>query len=149
LTVTADGFLETLSDEDCLRLLRMGSIGRVGVVVDGFPVIVPANYRVIEDAEGIGLTVRTGSGSAMDQALEAALEVDGIDPLHHQGWSVLVRGLLTHLSDLDVERLGRAGDPHPWVGERDSWLLLRPIGITGRRLFAPEIQWEFTLRGYL
>jgi uncharacterized protein len=147
--VTADGFLEKLSDEDCLRLLRMGVVGRVAVVVDGFPVIVPANYRVIDDAEGVGLTVRTGVGSVVDRALEAALEVDGIDPVHHQGWSVLVRGLLGHLSDLDVERLGREVDPHPWVGERDSWLVLRPVSITGRRLFAPELHWEFSLRGYL
>jgi len=141
--------LEELSYEDCLRLLRMGVVGRVAVVVDGLPVIVPANYRVIDDAEGVGLTVRTRGGSMVDRALEAALEVDGIDTLHHQGWSVLARGMLGHLSDLDVERRDREVDPHPWVGERDSWLVLRPLSITGRRLVAPEILWEFSLRGYL
>jgi len=141
--------LEKLSQEDCLRLLRVGVVGRVAVVVDGFPVIVPANYRVIDDAAGVGLSVRTRVGSLMDQALEAALEVDGIDPVHHQGWSVLVRGLLGHISDSDVECLGREVDPHPWMSERDSWLMLRPVSITGRRLFAPELHWEFSLRGYL
>jgi len=147
--VTVGGSLEKLSREDCIRLLRMGVVGRVAVVVDGFPVIVPANYRVIDDADGVGLTVRTRFGSQVDRALEAALEVDGIDPLHHQGWSVLVRGLLGHLSDLDIERLRGEVDPHPWVSERDSWLVLRPVSITGRRLLPPELLWEFSLRGYL
>jgi len=67
-------------------------------MVDGFPVIVPVNYRVFEGEEGIGLIVKTRPGSVVDRALEAALEIDAVDPLHRQGWSVLVRGLPGHLS---------------------------------------------------
>jgi len=144
--MSVEGFLQELDAADCLRLLHFGAVGRVAVIVDGFPEIVPVNYRVVEDSAGVGLIMRTRPGSGVDQAVEAAFEVDGVDTLHHQGWSVLVRGLLGHL---DVKAPARDVDPHPWVGERNAWLVLRPISITGRRLLAPEVEWQFSVRGYL
>jgi hypothetical protein len=33
--------------------------------------------------------------------------------------------------------------------DRRSWLVIRPTAITGRRLRATEVQWAFSLRGYL
>ena len=76
-------------------------------------------------------------------------ESSTVDPEHHQAWSVLVRGTLEHLDAVAVELLRDGIEPRPWVGERESWLVLRPIAITGRRLHAPEVEWVFNACAYL
>ena len=40
-----DVWLEELAFDESLRRLRAGSVGRVAVVVDGFPVVLPVNHR--------------------------------------------------------------------------------------------------------
>jgi hypothetical protein len=68
-----------------------------------------------------------------------AFEIDGIDPSHHQGWSVLVRGDLHHVDSAAVrERF----DSEPWLDvERDAWLIIEPFEISGRRLHPDEREW--------
>ena len=147
--VVRDSFLEELGEKDCVRLLRSAAVGRIGVVVDGFPVVVPVNYRVIEDEHGLGLVVRTRQGSVIDRACNVGFELDGIDALHRQGWSVVVRGLLAHIDDGDLDELADAVDPRPWITERESWLVIRPVAITGRRLHPPELEWVLHAKAYL
>ena len=145
----AEARLEELSPEECARLLRTAAVGRVGVVADGFPVVVPVNYRVIEDDEGLGLVLRARTGGVVDHPGTVAFEVDGIDPLHRLGWSVLVRGVAAHIDEAVVERLGGDIDPGPRVAGRDAWLIVRPFAVTGRRLQPPEIEWVLGVVGYL
>ncbi len=141
--------LDELSPEACTGLLRTAAVGRFGVVADGFPVVVPVNYRVIEDDDGLGLVVRARTGGVVDHLGPVAFEVDGVDPVHRLGWSVLVRGVAAHIAPEDVERLGVEMDPHPWVAGRDAWLIVRPVALTGRRLRAPETEWVLGVIGYL
>ena len=78
-----------------------------------------------------------------------AFEIDGIDPAHQQGWSVLVRGTLHHV-DPDAAEFRERFDPEPWlVEERDAWLVVDPFAITGRRLHPAEPEWAFHVRAYL
>jgi hypothetical protein len=143
------GFLEELSDTECLQLLGRRGVGRVAVVVDDYPIVVPVNYRAVEVDQGVVVVVRSQPGSVIDRALNVAFEVDGVDAAHRVGWSVLVRGLLDHIADADVALLGDEIDPDPWVADQPSWLVIRPTEITGRRLRATEAEWAFTLRAYL
>ena len=53
--------------DDCLELLRFGELGRVAVVIDGFPVIVPVNYRLVEGPGGVWIALRTRSGNVVDR----------------------------------------------------------------------------------
>ncbi len=144
-----EGMLEELSSAECLHLLGRRGVGRVAVVVDDYPVVVPVNYRVIENDHGVAVIVRAQPGSAIDRALKVGFEVDGIDASHRTGWSVLVRGLLGHIDEADVALIGEEIDPEPWVAARTSWLVVRPTAITGRRLRATEVEWAFSLRAYL
>jgi nitroimidazol reductase NimA-like FMN-containing flavoprotein (pyridoxamine 5'-phosphate oxidase superfamily) len=127
--------LDELPLEECLRRLRAGSVGRIAVVVDDFPVVVPINYRLVETAGRPRVIVRTRSGNIIERAsLNVAFEIDEIDPSHHQGWSVLIRGTLQHI-DPDAAEFRESFDPHPWLpDERDSWLIMEPFSITGRCL---------------
>jgi hypothetical protein len=81
--------------------------------------------------------------------MNVAFEIDGIDPVRHEGWSVLVRGMLHHV-DPDAAEFRDRFDPEPWVAaERDSWLAIDPFAITGRRLRAAEQEWAFIFHAYL
>ena len=93
-----EAWLEELDLETCLRLLAESSVGRIAVVADDFPIVLPVNYRLVESSEANWLAVRTRPGSVLDRAhVPVAFEIDAIDPGHHQGWSVLVRGHLQHV----------------------------------------------------
>lgn len=142
--------LDQLSAETCIDLLRMHSIGRVSVIVDGFPVVLPVNYRFVESRTGPSILIRTRPGNVIDQAgVNAAFEIDSIDPSHCTGWSVLVRGQLSHVDDATVERIRDQFDPLPWLTGRDSWLIINPLQVTGRRLRTVDVEWAFHIRGYL
>lgn len=141
--------LEELDRDACLRLLGSRGVGRVAVVVDGFPVVLPVNYRVVHTDGELGLVMRTRPGNRLDAAARAGFELDGIDPVHRQGWSVLVRGYVTRLGADEVVAFGATADPGPWVDARDAWLLLRVVDISGRVLHPRNVEWQLTLRAYL
>ncbi len=145
-----EAWLEELSFEECLDLLRQGSVGRIAVVVNEFPVILPINYRLVE-TDGIAwIAVRTRPGNVIDSAeMNVAFEIDGIDEYHAQGWSVLARGTL-HRVDPDAADFRERFDPQPWLlEERDAWLVIQPFAITGRRLHSASRDWAFHERGYM
>ena len=88
--------LDQLSTDTCLDLLRIHLVGRISVVVDQFPIVMPVNYRLVE-AEGARWVVfRTRPGNEIDRGgLHAAFQIDSVDTAYRAGWSVLVRGYLT------------------------------------------------------
>jgi hypothetical protein len=138
-----------LTPGECTALLSACRVGRIGVIVDGAPAIVPVNYRWIDNQQGAYIALRTRPGNLVDRAASTvAFEIDGIDDLHQAGWSVLVRGTLHHLLvDGPVRQIV---DSHPWLDEdRDSWLVIAVEQVTGRRLAGKEAEWAFHIRGYL
>jgi hypothetical protein len=139
--------LVTLGRASCLALLGAVDVGRLGVVDDdGCPVVLPVSYALVDagDDGWVALAVRTRPGNVLDRpGRPACLEIDGVDPGHDGGWSVLVRGLLRPIEA--TERF----DPRPLLANaRDAWLLLEPTAITGRRLVAPDRRWTFHPAGY-
>ena len=143
-------WLEDLPYDECLRLLRERTIGRIAVVIDDFPIVLPINYRVVDTAGRTWLALRTQPGNVIERAsMNAAFEIDSVDPVHQQGWSVLARGTLHHV-DPDAADFRERFDPQPWLlAERDAWLVIDPFAITGRRLHPPEGEWVFHARAYL
>lgn len=146
----AEAWLEELTYDSCLELLRQGVFGRIAVVVDEFPLVLPVNYRLAETSGRTWVAIRTRPGNVLDQAsMHVAFEADGIDPVHRQGWSVLVRGTLHHV-DPDAAGFRERFDPEPWItAERDAWLVIEPFSITGRQLHAAEREWPFHPAAYL
>ncbi len=145
--------LEILSTEECLSLLRQHNFGRIAFVVDDVPAVLPVNYRYVEahgTTGGAWIALRTRPGNVIERAsMMVAFEIDGIDPVHRQGWSVLVRGTLHHV-DPDAAMFRERFDPEPWLAvERDAWLIIDPFAISGRRLHPEEPEWAFHPRAYL
>lgn len=126
--------LEVLGAEECLRLLATQFIGRIGLVVDDEPLVIPVNYAL----DGTSVVFRATPGSRFDRVVRDArvcFEVDHADPAYHTGWSVLGRGVVESVLDpADIARLQRL-HLRPWArGERPSFLRLRLDHLTGRRI---------------
>lgn len=141
-----DAWVEEMLLDECLMLLRGESVGRVAVVIDEFPVVVPVNYTFVEASGRQWFALRTRPGSTIDRAaVPVALEIDGIDPQGHEGWSVLVRGTLHHV-DPDAADFRERFDPEPWLEiGRDAWLVVEPFSITGRRLHTAVLPFDPTV----
>ena len=128
--------LVELDRAECERLLASQEVGRLAVVVDGSPHVVPVNYAT----PGGGVVVfRSAPGTVLTEASlrEVAFEVDEIDRSTHSGWSVEVRGVGRDIADaLDAESVRLRQLPIiTWApGERQQWFKIIPDAVTGRRL---------------
>ena len=132
---TSDGVYEELSVEECLELMGAHHFGRVGVVVDGEPVIFPVNYAL----DGDEVVFRAAPGSLLSGASlgRVSFEVDEVEESGRTGWSVVVQGFGNEVTSTIDERSEhiRALRLEPWVpGEHDHWIGIMPRSITGRRL---------------
>jgi nitroimidazol reductase NimA-like FMN-containing flavoprotein (pyridoxamine 5'-phosphate oxidase superfamily) len=123
-----------LSVKECWSLVRGASVGRLAFVVDGWPLVLPVNYLT----DGDNVVLRSDPGTKLAAArrgVQATLQVDSLEPLYRSGWSVLVFGVARSLEDAaDVARLD-ALDLRSWAAsDRATWVRIRPVQITGRRL---------------
>jgi nitroimidazol reductase NimA-like FMN-containing flavoprotein (pyridoxamine 5'-phosphate oxidase superfamily) len=146
-----DAYLEILAPDECLVLLLEHEVGRISIPVDSeAPVVLPINYRLVQTPGHNWIALRTRPGNVIDHLPAfVAFEIDDIDPVRHAGWSVLVRGSL-HRVDSHAAGFAERFDPQPWLlDERDSWLIIDPYAITGRRLHPAAIEWAFSMRAYL
>jgi transcriptional regulator with XRE-family HTH domain len=128
-TSEAHPVLEHLERAECLGLLRGGGVGRVVFDEPRGPVAFPVNFA-LEDGE---LLIRTTKGSIVD-AVQAtgrlSFEVDHLDEVLGEGWSVLVIGRAS------VAPVGAEPVPvEPWVGgERPCLVRIRLEEVSGRRI---------------
>ena len=130
--------LETLTPDECWRLLGKRVVGRVGFDIGHGPRIHPVNYRV----DGRSVVLRTTEDAELARFVEmfadgslVAFEVDEIDYEWHNGWSVLIEGRIERVDDVEQLHRLHAAWPRPWVdGARNVVARVTPREITGRRL---------------
>jgi hypothetical protein len=133
-TEKADQEGRELALADCLDFLEAHQVGRIAILTDSGPAIVPVNYRLVRTADLNWIAFRTRLGGILDRAsVHVAFEIDHIDDVKHTGWSVLVRGVLHHVDPDAADFRGRF-DSEPWVVERDAWMIIQPSRIEGRQL---------------
>ncbi len=124
-----------LTVKECLELLNGGVVGRVALSTPVGPRIVPLNYAMHNEA----IVFRTSPYSELGtygRNAELAFEIDQLDYVKHQGWSVVAVGRAALVEDPDeLEEIREGWDPTPWVsGQRHLYLKLRWRDLTGRRL---------------
>lgn len=129
-----DEGLEVLTQQQCLELLAVGPVGRVGVTIHGLPVIMPVNYALVDG----DIVFRTSDGTKLQAATERAViafEVDAHDADRHSGWSVLAIGRSSSVTDEAELVAFEQYELTPWAGgERNNYVRLRPELISGRRI---------------
>ncbi|MCT9009243.1 DUF1918 domain-containing protein [Streptomyces sp. NPDC054766] len=130
--------LRDLGPDECRARLSTHGVGRIAVSGPEGPSVVPVNYEVVDDA----ITLRTAPGSVVAQAVgtEVAFEVDHLDEAMSQGWSVLVVGAASSVTEPEaVQRLADRAHTESWAGgDRQMWVSIRPERITGRRITAAD-----------
>jgi len=127
---------QELTKSECFELLAREHMGRVAVVDDRGPVVVPVNFVLDRHM----VVFRTDEGTKLDAASRGsrvAFEIDGIDAVTHTGWSVLVRGEAVEVTDpAELARL-RKLRLTPWApGAKTRYVRILPTALTGRRISA-------------
>lgn len=128
------GKIVELDRGESLELLTAKKVGRIGFLAEDGPVVLPMNY-VLSGDHIVVRTVAFGvvARSAIDQRV--AFEVDDVDDFLEAGWSVLVSGAATMLTDDQLQQLKSATSPDPWAeGVRTLFLSIACDQISGRRL---------------
>jgi uncharacterized protein len=123
-----------LGPNDCVALLSTTSIGRLAVCTPMGPQIFPLNYAVDQNSIVFRTTPYSTLGT-LGWGQNVAFEVDHLDFVEHEGWSVVVKGRADIIDDpKEIDRLRELGlDPHAWAGGlRRLYVRLPWREITGR-----------------
>ena len=111
--------IEELTRTECFGLLAGETLGRVAVIDHYGPVVFRTEPGTKLQAAGRGSRV--------------CFEADGTDAAGHAGWSVIVRGEITEVTDpAELARLHALRVRAP--GARDRYIRILPAVLTGRRI---------------
>lgn len=125
-----------LTSIECRALIAPGGVGRIAFSAVSGPVVLPVNFTVVTGS----VVVRTSEGSLIEAHGDerAAFEVDHVDDVLCQGWSVLVQGQAHRvLQPGELRHVRDAVSDAPWPGgERDVYVRIVPDQISGRRIAA-------------
>jgi uncharacterized protein len=145
------GGLDEIESSECWALLATQPVGRVAVIAGHYPLVFPVNFAV----DGHSILYRTGVGTKLHSVhyCNVSFQVDGIDPVHRSGWSVLVKGVARVVN---VERRrdeairAEAAGARPWAPGLHDYLVCIPADhISGRRIRLPDPGPPGDLREYL
>jgi nitroimidazol reductase NimA-like FMN-containing flavoprotein (pyridoxamine 5'-phosphate oxidase superfamily) len=126
--------LEVLDRASCLHLLGTLDVGRCAWVgEDGQVVVIPVNFAIEEGH----IIFRSAAGQTLGAARAGqrfSFEGDDVEPALRTGWSVLVTGRASEVTDpQEAARLAQL--VHPWArDERPNVVRLQMEQVTGRRL---------------
>jgi nitroimidazol reductase NimA-like FMN-containing flavoprotein (pyridoxamine 5'-phosphate oxidase superfamily) len=128
-----------LGDDECWAFLAKHSLGRVGLIHMGNPLVFPVNYAV----DGHSIVFRTAPGTKLAMAANAQLavfEVDEASELFETGTSVMVHGTMHGVTD-PGERARLARMPlRVWApGERDHFVRVEPKWMSGRSILTHQL----------
>src|SRR5690349_18290513 len=118
----ADPWLEGLPYGECLRLPGANMVLRRSPWSStSSPFALPVNYRLVEASGRMWIGGRARPGSIIDQGpMRVGFAMDGVDPIHHQRWSVVERGMQRYVDPDAADFRGRF-DPEPWLlDQRDA-----------------------------
>ncbi|MGI3229827.1 pyridoxamine 5'-phosphate oxidase family protein [Streptomyces sp. GTA36] len=129
-----DGFRE-LDRQECLRLLAGAPVGRIVHTRHALPAVLPVNFGLDSDS---AVLLRTAADSELSRAVDGAVvafEADDVDTVAHSGWSVVVTGHATVVTDAaEHTRLSLTG-PRSWVAvPEEVFVRIEAELVTGREL---------------
>ncbi|MHC3475565.1 pyridoxamine 5'-phosphate oxidase family protein [Streptomyces sp. 7R007] len=123
-----------LGREESLALLASVPLGRIGFSIQALPAIRPVNHLV--DGDRIVFRTHTGSALVRDPSVEEVMvyETDQIDLEDRTGWSVMVTGRASLITDpLTATRYRDL--LIPWIDlDMDHVLQISAEIVTGYRL---------------
>ncbi len=123
--------LRELTAAQCEAHVRVGGVGRVVFLAPRGPVAHPLNFAVSEGDVIVSTTV--AQAEDLESRERVSFEIDRVDEVMSEGWSVLVTGEARRVDDPD-EVVALAGlGLTPWAGgPRHALVRIRPDEVTGR-----------------
>jgi transcriptional regulator with XRE-family HTH domain len=126
--------LQVLSAAECREFLGQGGVGRFVFVEARGPVAVPVNFAMIGD-DIVFRTAETSPLAAGPAQQQVSFEVDHLDDVLGEGWSVLVSGHAHTVTEPAELREVTASGVAPWAGgSRATYIRIVPSMITGRSI---------------
>lgn len=128
--------LATLTADECRAVLvtHRPRLGRLAFVADEWPLVLPVNYAV----DGGAVYFRTAAGSKLAAAVRhdrVTFEIDHVDEVWEEGWSLLAFGHLRVVDDPAELARVRHLPLRPWAaGDKPHHLRLEILSLSGRRL---------------
>jgi transcriptional regulator with XRE-family HTH domain len=127
--------LHDLTAAECLELIAPGGVGRFLFVEPGRgPVALPVNFKM----DGTDVVFRTSGNSVSVHGVHeqpVSFDVDHLDDALGEGWSVLLTGNASVITDASALNHAQALGIEPWAGgDRNLYVRLAPTQITGRRI---------------
>jgi nitroimidazol reductase NimA-like FMN-containing flavoprotein (pyridoxamine 5'-phosphate oxidase superfamily) len=137
MAMRQEGSVEELGHDECLTRIATQRLGRLGVVVDGVPLVLPMRFAM--DDETVVLQTNQGAKILHAPMTAVSFEVDHVDWDKGEGWSVLIQGVGEDISSALDERseVLRSLRVDSWAPPpADRWLKIIPRTITGRTIRA-------------
>jgi nitroimidazol reductase NimA-like FMN-containing flavoprotein (pyridoxamine 5'-phosphate oxidase superfamily) len=123
-----------LDTDRCWELLDTHVVGRVGFTSGDEQMILPVSY-VVDKGHILIRTGRTDIFDKLEVGAPIAFEIDDTDRLFEAGWTVLVKGRASEITDANegfaAERLPidlRTSGPH------NHWIRITPRSVIGRAI---------------
>lgn len=131
------GPVSSLHLDECWRLLKANSVGRLALSAAGEIDIFPVNYY----ADGSTILLRTAPGTKLVELTldeRVAFEIDGYT--NEKAWSVVVKGTARQLESGDDIAEAEKAPLRPWIPTlKYRFVRITPKEITGRTFHpAPE-----------
>src|SRR5579864_5061301 len=128
--------LEILTRDECLALLELAVVGRIGFVADGLAIILPVNFTVL-DGDIVFCTAKGSKLSWLSLRGRVSFQADESKPADHEGWSVLVHGVAREVTDPGELVVLQSRPLRSWLRlPEEHWVRIRVESISGRALNA-------------
>lgn len=128
--------LETLTPEQCKAHLSGGGVGRLVMSTDRGPVALPVNYEYSDGRVVISTDI--AKAHALETHHTVGFEIDRIDDVMSEGWSVLVTGPARRVDDPEEILALSSLDLESWAGgDRHALVAIDPKEMTGRVIIHP------------
>ena len=125
---------ESLTREECLRLLRRTTVGRLVFTTGALPAIRPVRFGVDADA----IVIRVATGSPLAAAATGAVVAFEADEIHTDlpgGWTVVVTGTAELVDNpAELRRIGQLGLESWEPSGPDGFLRIPATVVSGRRM---------------
>lgn len=133
---TGSGTFTSIVESECRELLSVATIGRLAFNGTEGIQLLPVNFLYLQDNVYFRVDASSVLGELAAGSDDVAFEVDYLEELVKEAWSVLVKGRIGTVSDSsELESLLGQRRLEPWaLGDRQLYLRLVPVTITGRKV---------------
>ena len=129
---------DVLTRDECLQHLAAGSVGRVSVSSRAMPAVMPVRYSLVDDRIFFWADPHDHPAAIADGTV-IGFQADDIDPITHEGWSVMIVGLVSHVRQPEAVAALEHDTPRGWAAASGPLVALSLDLVDGRRLSGHEL----------